>query len=486
MAEGTLGRMAGRARRMSAAGLVLTGGMVAGLAGPASAAVRPPQLSLSASAASPAASVQVTGAGFRGLEAVTISLGTTRLATARTSRTGHLGPVKITIPAAEQPGQYRISAAAARRGQSALAQFTVDANWTQDGSGPTHNAYNSYESVLTPADVSRLAVKWAVDPGYPSAWTAGPVIDNGIGYVAGEDSGRVVAVQMSTGKELWSWYGYGLEGLAAVNGTVYTSADINNTWSLVALGSGGKQLWTSPAGPVTGLTVSGGVVYGIDNAGLVAVSAATGKLLWSTVVTQVEGGCTEPAISGAVAYVSCADGSVYALSTATGAKLWSYTTPGLVKRLSEPVVAGGIVYVPGFYNQTLYAISTTSHNLLWRFSPGTDIPAPPTTANGTVYVSSWDGTVFALAATTGKTIWSHTTEQFPTTLSTVTSPVAANGVVYVQSGQSQLFAYSAKTGATLWTYYPGASDSYFSGPVVVNGNLYVATWDSGIDAFGLR
>src|SRR5580658_1094514 len=88
MAEGTLGRMAGRARRMSAAGLVLTGGMVAGLAGPASAAVRPPQLSLSASAASPAASVQVTGAGFRGLEAVTISLGTTRLATARTSRTG--------------------------------------------------------------------------------------------------------------------------------------------------------------------------------------------------------------------------------------------------------------------------------------------------------------------------------------------------------------------------------------------------------------
>ncbi len=79
------------------------------------------------------------------------------------------------------------------------------------------------------------------------------------------------------------------------------------------------------------------------------------------------------------------------------------------------------------------------------------IDAPPTVANGIVYVASWDGTPFnadgklyafdASCHSSCQPLWSYTT----TSKAIGSSPAVANGVVYVSSGgdweDAKLYAF---------------------------------------------
>ncbi len=84
-------------------------------------------------------------------------------------------------------------------------------------------------------------------------------------------------------------------------------------------------------------------------------------------------------------------------------------------------------------------------------------------ANGVVYVSSYDGNLYALNASTGAQLWSNPAPVF-------SSPAVANGVVYIATENGNMFALNASTGAQLWTYLAGDVS-----PVVVNGTLYVGS-----------
>jgi hypothetical protein len=62
---------------------------------------------------------------------------------------------------------------------------------------------------------------------------------------------------------------------------------------------------------------------------------------------------------------------------------------------SAPSVANGVVYASG--NNTLYAIDASSGAILWSSgsSVGDQIVAEPTVVNGRVYVTAWDGKMYA-------------------------------------------------------------------------------------------
>ncbi|TMK76311.1 MAG: hypothetical protein E6G47_13360, partial [Actinobacteria bacterium] len=65
------------------------------------------------------------------------------------------------------------------------------------------------------------------------------------------------------------------------------------------------------------------------------------------------------------------------------------------------------------------------------------------------------------SAQTGDDIWS--------------SPAVVNGTVYVGSYDHKIYAFDASTGATKWTYATG--DAVESSPAIVNGILYVGSDD---------
>jgi outer membrane protein assembly factor BamB len=67
-------------------------------------------------------------------------------------------------------------------------------------------------------------------------------------------------------------------------------------------------------------------------------------------------------------------------------------------------------------------------------------------ADGVVYVSTYDGYVYALSASSGAKLWRNKVG-----IGGITSSAVANGVVYVSESNGNVYALSARTGDILWS-----------------------------------
>jgi outer membrane protein assembly factor BamB len=86
-------------------------------------------------------------------------------------------------------------------------------------------------------------------------------------------------------------------------------------------------------------------------------------------------------------------------------------------------------------------------------------------ANGMVYIGSWDGSVYALDAATGKLIWNHHTEGVIDA-----SPATRDDILFATSNDGSLYILNARTGQERLRFHtPGA---VLSAPAVDNGLIY--------------
>ncbi len=86
-----------------------------------------------------------------------------------------------------------------------------------------------------------------------------------------------------------------------------------------------------------------------------------------------------------------------------------------------------------------------------------------------MYVSSFNGKLYALDPATGANLWTTDFASDPF----FSSPSVANGVVYIGSTDDRVWALDATTGEKLWSYKTG----YFvdASPTVSDGKLYVGS-----------
>jgi alcohol dehydrogenase (cytochrome c) len=104
-----------------------------------------------------------------------------------------------------------------------------------------------------------------------------------------------------------------------------------------------------------------GVVYAQDlDSDVLAISLATGKVLWTHDYNSPDGGPDGVNVAGGVVYAATAKSAV-ALDAATGAQLWSRT---LVSNDHE-----GIAMAPGYNHGTVY-VSTVPANVTGQYLPG--------------------------------------------------------------------------------------------------------------------
>jgi uncharacterized protein YjbI with pentapeptide repeats len=80
-----------------------------------------PGLSVTVRVGPPTTALQVAGSGFKARERVTIYFGSRSVKVIQTSKSGHLGPVTVSVPGSELPGLLEIVARAAGKQQSASA-----------------------------------------------------------------------------------------------------------------------------------------------------------------------------------------------------------------------------------------------------------------------------------------------------------------------------------------------------------------------------
>ncbi len=183
------------------------------------------------------------------------------------------------------------------------------AGWTLPG-GNLQNT-RDVASAITSSNVSTLGVAWCVPvestgatraAGLADGYVTTPVVVNGVVYTQDQES-NVMAIRLATGQVLWT----------------------HNYNSL----NGGPD----------GVNVAGGTVYAATDKAAVALSAATGRQLWSRTLigNDLEGIDMAPGYNDGTVYVSTvpvnpnkgqylggAKATLWALNAATGAPEWSW------------------------------------------------------------------------------------------------------------------------------------------------------------------
>jgi outer membrane protein assembly factor BamB len=114
-----------------------------------------------------------------------------------------------------------------------------------------------------------------------------------------------------------------------------------------------------------------------------------------------------------------------------------------------PSYCEGTLYVNSFEGN-VFAIDAETGKVRWRRSFGGTKPSTPAIAGPRLFVSSRDGTVTALDRDRGRRLW-----QVRTGGKVESSPVVVDGLVYFGSTAWRLFAVRAQTGRVRWAYDTG-------------------------------
>jgi alcohol dehydrogenase (cytochrome c) len=338
-------------------------------------------------------------------------------------------------------------------------------------------------SVISSANVSKLQEAWTLEltgkaaAGVEDAgsFAANPVVVNGVVYIQDLDA-NVYAVDLATGKLDWEYpvgipeaSGPGPDGVAVANGAVYG----DSSTAVFALSAAtGKPIWVDSHLLTKGQgkfeiqpQVANGRVYiasaygdGPGGGVLLALDAATGKLLWSfntlrspdpsvQAIGVGSGGAWETPLVGTDGSVTFGIGNPYqSLSTAVShpdAQLYTDSEVNL------DAATGALRW----YYQ---AVPNDWYDHDMQDSPiATSIDGVPVIIGGGKM-----GYVYAMNATTGKLIWK--------------TPV---GVHDGHDNDSLLAMEHKFTLKVPYTYEPGGLGGVLTDMALANGTVYVATCD---------
>ena len=259
-----------------------------------------------------------------------------------------------------------------------------------------------------------------------------PSFANGRVY-ATDDEGNLVALDASTGKELWSANAVSFE----------RSGSALKFWKRSAIEAG----LTGSPGVGDGLVVVGG-----RNGEVVAFSE-TGEKKWSTKVTSEV--LSAPLVQNGLVIVRSNDGRVFGLDSG-GQRKWVFDRglPTLsVRGNASPIGADGIVYI-GYDDGTLVALRAQDGGKLWEqiiaepegrteLARMADIDGELLLDGGILYVVSYHDKVMALSVATGQPIWTHDVGGW-------SGAAVASNALLLTDRSGNIWALDRNTGDSLW------------------------------------
>jgi len=136
-------------------------------------------------------------------------------------------------------------------------------------------------------------------------------------------------------------------------------------------------------------------------------------------------------------------------------------------KLSSVVIAGSKVFVASVDTQTVYALDASSGRTVWSYTAGGRVDSPPTIYQGRVLFGSADGWVYCLRASDGELVWRFRAapedrrlmafEQLESVWPVHGSVLVQNDVLYCVAGRSmfldggmRFLRLDPKTGRKLW------------------------------------
>jgi quinohemoprotein ethanol dehydrogenase len=142
---------------------------------------------------------------------------------------------------------------------------------------------------------------------------------------------------------------------------------------------------------------------------------------------------------------------------------------------AQPLVVDGVVYVPTGADD-LFALSVADGSLLWEYRAHLEEAIDTVCCGwtnrgvaegeGRIYLGRLDGTLVALDAKTGETVWSVQAERWQDGLSITNAPLYYDGLVITGFAgaeygvRGRIKAFDAHDGSLVWTFYtvPGPGE----------------------------
>jgi outer membrane protein assembly factor BamB len=328
----------------------------------------------------------------------------------------------------------------------------------------------------------------------------GYVVRENTAYLA--SSSQLIAVELggdTAGVQLVGWpvqspnaalgY-YALPALAPDGKTLYVATEQTNgnsgqvqAWVNVQRGTQTAPAikWTYPLtttdytpGNIYGAVVlNDGVLYFGDGKGMVfALDAETGRPRWTTPVFTGARVWSAVAVDEQNVYAASQSHSLYAINKVSGKQVWQFpdATTNIDALIGSPTVFDGTVYV-GSFGGVLYAVDAATGQLKWSHKADGGLWDGPAMSDGTLYFGDQAGNVYALDATTGQNrLWSVKVEG-----GVKMTPLVADGIVYVGTDAFRLYALKADTGQSVWTapYKARDGESLMITPVIYDTTLVV-------------
>lgn len=465
-------------------------------------------LALSASTASPNTNITVVGAGFQAGESVALYLDSSSGASLGTAIADNKGDINqpVTVPSSANPGVHSVVGVGQVSNTSFSSSLAIDTSWGDFGFDQMHHRMNPSEFTLTKNNVASLQLKWSatISQGLQSS----PVYANGLVYITTTD-GKLDAYNATTGALKWQFDSQ--TGLSNVSSPLVDPATGIVSFGVVghfftgipspyyALDAQTGVLkwsillpWNEFAFPTLALnTIYVGTAKEGSSATMFAIDEVSGHINWKVVTSSSLWGAV--AVDTSTNSIFTGEGNpanaVLALNASTGAQLWQYSVPNSPGDLDVGAgvdVANGLVYASS-KNGSVYALHENDGSLAWTVvinnSNHSDVSAPAyasSTPHGVIYVGGVNNSIDALDATNGSTIW-----VFKTSGPVYSSPAVANGIVYfsVDSKTTNFYALDASNASILWSSSTGGAS--YSSPIVIDGWLYYGTVQGNLYAFSL-
>ena len=252
----------------------------------------------------------------------------------------------------------------------------------------------------------------SIEPGIGS-WLASssPLVYNGYVYVLSYfgrlykfDTGGNEIWNISVGSVASSTY---MSSPSAWNGTIYVAVNDSGVYRLVALDENGLELWnhTLTGTPKSSPVIYGGSVFISTSERLYRFNATTGQELWNV---SFDGTLSTPAVGDGKLYVANRT-TMFCFDISSGQELWNYTaisSPGQWDSItSSPAVAGGVLYfATNTANGAIYAINSTSGELIWKYVTDNYVMSSPFVYNGKLYIGADDGNLYIFGLWKGSVV----------------------------------------------------------------------------------
>jgi quinoprotein glucose dehydrogenase len=320
--------------------------------------------------------------------------------------------------------------------------------WTDYLGGPDGSHYSPLKQI-TPANVNKLEIAWTYEAGNGSSFSFCPLVVGNVAYVAAKQ-GALVALNASTGKELWvRRFGTGRAGGIGSRGANYWESQDHSDRRIFVNGGGFMYAVNASTGELVDSFADHGKLdlkTGIDRAPISLASRTPGRIFENLIIVGSftgEGYLAPP-------------GDIRAFDVRTGKLVWVFHTiphPGEPGYDTWPKDAykymGGVdvwgeITVDVHRGITYFPVSSAKYELYGGDRPGNNL-----------YADS----LLALDARTGKHLWHFQTihhdiwDYDPTAapqLATVKHDGKTVDIVALASKNGFLYVFDRVTGKPLW------------------------------------